>query len=108
MKTLALIIVFVLLPLFFVNAQNEKVVKDSKSEKTYTVEWKDISCPDCQGWGWLLGEGFKNNTPVSLSGSGSNQPVRQKGVSNSGMERYRCMDCNGSGKIKVKYYKHTL
>jgi len=107
MKTLVLLIVFALLPLFVVNAQNDKV-KDSKSQKTYTVEWKDVSCPDCQGWGWLLGEGFKNNTPVSLSGSGVNQAVTQKGVSNSGMERYRCMNCNGSGKIHVKFYKQTL
>lgn len=107
MKTLFLVLVFALLPLFFVNAQNDKVI-DKNSHKTYTVEWKEISCPDCQGWGWIIGEGFKNNTPVSLSGSNSNQAVRQKGVSNTGMERHRCMDCNGSGKIKVKYYKHTL
>ena len=107
MKTLILLIVFALLPQFVVNAQNEKVT-DSNSKRTYSVEWKDITCNDCQGWGWVLGEGFKYNASASLSGSGNNQPARQRGVSNTSVDRYRCMSCNGTGKIQVKYYKHIL
>jgi len=107
MKTLLIVIALVLLPLVFVNAQDKKVT-DSKVQTGYTIAWKDITCPDCQGWGWRLGEGFKNSTPVSVSGTGSNQPVRQRGVSNSSVDRYKCMDCNGTGKIQVRYYKTLL
>ncbi|MFA5012230.1 MAG: hypothetical protein WC644_09810 [Ignavibacteria bacterium] len=107
MKTLILLIVFALLPLFAVNAQNEKVI-DPNTKQTYTVEWKDITCPDCQGWGWILGEGFKYNAPPSFTGNGTNRPVNQRGVSNTGVDKYKCMSCNGTGKIQVKYYKHTL
>ncbi|MCX6157616.1 MAG: hypothetical protein NTY74_06540 [Ignavibacteriae bacterium] len=107
MKTLMLIVLFVLLPLVFVNAQDKKVA-ESKTQTGYTIAWKDITCPDCQGWGWILGEGFKNTTNASYSGNGSGQPATMRGVSNSSVDRYKCMDCNGTGKIQVKYYKSDL
>ncbi len=107
MKTLLLVIVFALLPLVFVNAQDKKV-EDARTHQTYTVGYTDVSCPECQGWGWRLGEGFKFSTPGSESAGNTNQATRQKGVSNSSVDRIRCMDCNGTGKISVKYYKPTL
>jgi len=107
MKTLMLIVLFALLPLVFVNAQDKKVT-ESKTQTGYIIAWKDITCPDCQGWGWRLGEGFKNSTNGSYSGTGSGQPITMRGVSNSSVDRYKCMDCNGSGKIQVKYYKSDL
>ncbi len=107
MKTLMLIAVFALLPLVFVNAQDKKSA-ETKTQTTYTIAWKDITCPDCQGWGWRLGEGFKNSKNSSVSGTGSNQPNTNRGVSNTGLDRYKCMDCNGTGKIQVKYYVSRL
>jgi len=107
MKTLLLVIVFALLPLVFVNAQDKKV-EDARTHQTYTVAYKDVTCSECQGWGWRLGEGFKFGPPASSTGQSSNQALRQKGVSNSSVDRIRCMDCNGTGKISVKYYKATL
>lgn len=107
MKTLLFVLIFALLPLVFLNAQDKKG-DEVKTHQAYTIAWKDVTCPDCQGWGWRLGEGFKNATPVSVSGSSTNQPVRQRGVSNSSVDRYKCMDCNGTGKIQIKYYKSDL
>lgn len=107
MKTLMFIFVLALLPLVFVNAQDKKDT-ETKTQTAYTIAWKDVTCPDCQGWGWRLGEGFKNSTNPSYSGSGSSQPIRTRGVSNTSVDRYKCMDCNGTGKIQVKYYKSAL
>lgn len=107
MKTLLLIFVFALLPLVLVNAQDKKVT-ETKSQKVYSIVWQDVSCPDCQGWGWLLGEGFKNSKNNSVSGTGTNQANTNRGVSNTGLDRYKCMNCNGTGKIQVKYYKSNL
>lgn len=107
MKTLFLILVFALLPLVFLSAQDKKV-DNGKTHQAYTIAWKEVTCSECQGWGWRLGEGFKNSTPVSVSGSPINQPVRQRGVANTSVDRYKCMDCNGSGKVQIKYYKSTL
>ena len=108
MKKLALILVLTIIPLVALYSQDDKKTEKTTTHKTYTIEWKDVTCPDCQGWGWLLGEGFKNSTPASMSGNGSNNPSNQRGVSNTGVDKYRCMNCNGSGEIKVKYYKQTL
>ena len=106
MKTLIFIVLLILLPFCFVNAQNDQT-PDTKTVKVYTIEWKKVSCPDCLGWGWLIGEGFKNNTSNSWSNN-ANNPSKQRNVSNCGMERYLCMNCNGSGKIYIKYYKNKL
>lgn len=107
MKTLMLLIVFALLPLVFVYAQDKKVT-ESNIQKGYTIAWKDITCPDCQGWGWRIGEGFKNSRNNTVSGTGTSQASTNRGVSNTGLDRYKCMDCNGTGKIQVKYYKQII
>lgn len=107
MKTLMLLIVFALLPLVYVNAQDIKVTENSV-QKGYTIAWKDVSCPDCQGWGWLVAEGFKNSTNGVISGTGSSQASISRGTRVGGLDRHRCMLCNGTGKIQVKYYKPVL
>ena len=101
MKKAIFIFGFLLIPLLFAYSQDKKETS-KRDTKTYKVFFKDITCPDCQGWGWTIGEGFKRNLSNSVS-TGTPNPVGSRGVQNTGLDRYRCMYCNGSGKILAKF-----
>ena len=63
MKRIIFIIILLLIPAFFLYSQ----VKDEKKQEVKQVQtvWKEVTCPDCQGTGWLLFANFLKSSAVS-------------------------------------------
>lgn len=98
MKKIIIVLLFLVIPVVIVQAQDNTNLRQDKSIK---IVYRNIVCPDCQGWGWTLGEGIKPSG--SFNSNSPNRPAAQPGSVYSGIVRYKCLYCNGTGKISAKF-----
>ena len=101
MKKALFLFGFLLVPILIAYSQDSKGDQQSKPI-TLTVKTIEITCHDCQGWGWIVSYSFKlgKGEPVvrsSDSGRGS-----KEGTINLELVRAVCPYCGGTGKVQVK------
>lgn len=103
MKNLIILVLFLLVPLIICYGQDENAVQ-SRDAKTVHYCTKEVNCPECQGWGWLISLTYKmgnSNTRTSSIESG-HLHLRNNGNLNTILQRVKCYYCGGTGKIWVK------
>jgi RecJ-like exonuclease len=103
MKTIMFIAVFLLTAAAFSFAQDIKEKQNAeKQEIQYTI--REAVCPDCQGWGWILGKGYyfgRNKPPTSNSESMNLSTIRQSTVDLQ-LIKLPCYLCSGKGFVHVR------
>jgi len=106
MKTIMFIAVFLLTAAAFSFAQDIKEKQATeKQEITYTI--REAVCPDCQGWGWILGKGYdfgRNKPRTSNSESMNLSTIRQSTVDLQ-LIKLPCYLCSGKGFVHVREQK---
>jgi hypothetical protein len=103
MKTFMFIAVFLLTAAAFSFAQDIKEKQAiEKQEIQYTI--REAVCPDCQGWGWILGKGYnfgRNKPRTSNSESMNLSTIRQSTVDLQ-LIKLPCYLCSGKGFVHVR------
>jgi|GEM_PF-2017157 len=106
MKTLLLIAVLIFTAVTVTYSQDIKENQPTeKQEIQYTI--REAVCPDCQGWGWLLGKGYSFGSTASRtsnSGSMNASTIRQSTVDLQ-LVKIPCYLCSGKGFVHVREQK---
>jgi DnaJ-class molecular chaperone len=103
MKNLIIIIIFLSVPLITLLGQDKNAVQN-REVKTVNYCTKEVDCPECQGWGWLISLTYKlgnDNSKMSSSDRGQFN-IRNNGNLNTILQKVKCYYCGGTGKIRIK------
>ncbi|MBN1632671.1 MAG: hypothetical protein JW917_00725 [Ignavibacteria bacterium] len=102
MKKLILTALFILIPVLAGNAQ-DKTKMTCRDDGVIKYCTKEINCPECQGWGWLISVTYKlGNADSRLGHDFSLSRSRRNGNINTVLNKVKCYHCGGTGKIWVK------
>jgi len=102
MKRLILISAFLLIPVAFTFSQDNSNIKEREVKKITTV-LSEVSCPECQGWGWTVGFSYRFGKLDSKtrSSDGLNRSNRFDSMDMQ-LQRIKCYHCGGTGKVLEK------
>jgi DnaJ-class molecular chaperone len=102
MNKVIMIAVFLLIPIAFAFSQDNNAVKERETKNVKSV-MKQVACPECQGWGWLVGltYQFGKLDSKSTSSDGLNRNNRFDSMDLQ-LQRVKCYHCGGSGKVYEK------
>ena len=102
MNKVILTALFFLIPVLICNAQ-ERTKMTCRDDGVTKYCTKEINCPECQGWGWLVSVTYKlGNADARIGSDGNNRGSRSNGNINTMLNRVKCFYCGGSGKIWIK------
>lgn len=102
MKKVIMITVFLLIPIAFAFSQGNNAVKEREAKNVKSVMMQ-VSCPECQGWGWVVGltYQFGKLDSKSTSTAGLNRNHRFDTMDLQ-LQRVKCYHCGGTGKVYKK------
>jgi len=99
MKKIILISAFMLIPIAFAFSQDNSDFKERDSKKITTVI-SEVSCPDCQGWGWTIGYSYRFGKLDSKTNSSDGLKKNNRFDSmEMQLQRIKCNHCGGNGKV---------
>lgn len=102
MKKVIIIALFLLIPVLMVNAQ-EKTKMTCRDDGITKYCTKEVNCPECQGWGWLVSVTYKLGNADSRQGhDGHIGASKRNGNINTMLNKVKCYYCGGTGKIWVR------
>lgn len=102
MKRIILVFTFLLIPIAFSFAQDNSAIKERDIKKITTVV-REVSCPECQGWGWTVGFTYRFGKLDSKTNSSDGLKRNNRFDSmDMQLQRIKCYHCGGTGKVIEK------
>jgi hypothetical protein len=99
MKKLIFVFLFLVIPLIFANSQDKKE-NTSKDKKPVTQIIREVTCHDCQGWGWLLALNYSSSSKLTnILAMNRNRDGHTISATIPEYVRVICPFCGGTGKI---------
>jgi ribosomal protein S27E len=101
MKKLIFVLMVLLIPLVFAYSQDDK--SDTKREaQLVKIILKEVTCPDCQGTGWIYTLNYLNSTGVKYASSASNGNAN-RGSELTTIAKVVCPYCGGRKTVFLEY-----
>jgi len=102
MKRLIFVSLFLIVPVLFAFSQDKDIIqKNEHNAQPVKIILKEVQCPDCQGFGWIIGLNYLKSSAVK--DRFNNSP----GVSNPSkvaeLSRMVCPFCGGRKTVFIEY-----
>lgn len=103
MKKIIFLSVFLIVPLLFIYSQDKKETPQTDLKQIEKIV-KEVSCPDCMGWGWVVSVTYRLGREQALANTSRSysNPTRDRSTVDLQQNRVRCGVCGGTGKVFMR------